>query len=317
MAITTRALAFASRWFDEATVARVFEPLIADWQREWQDASPGRRARVSIRGLAAFICAVIVSSPSLLRTDGPSSVTNRVAVRMARFIALASILLMSPYLASAPESGWRAIILFSLVPSVITVAFPFSMIGAVDAIRRDDTLPSHVERALAAKLGVIALLFMIVFGGFVVQAGNQMFRAAVTRGTPPVRGVRELTTIELMRDPSIAHAGETTNAGGRAAVIRRELSNRAHLAILPVMLLWLRWGMLDRPRRRWYSPLPSWLMTPLVIAMFFLLNFIGINFARSAAVSAAVGVWLPALGFLAIGLITRWWSRAPLIEQGC
>ena len=35
MRLTTRALAFASRWFDEATVHRTFEPLIADWQREW------------------------------------------------------------------------------------------------------------------------------------------------------------------------------------------------------------------------------------------------------------------------------------------
>ncbi len=75
----------------------------------------------------------------------------------------------------------------------------------------------------------------------------------------PARGVRELTTTELLSDPSRAHASETTNAGGRAAMIRRELNNRAALALLPVLLLWLRWGMLDRPRRRWYSPLPSWL----------------------------------------------------------
>ena len=87
MAITSRALVFAQKWFDAATVQRIFEPLIADWQREWQDASPTRRARVSIRGLAAFMCAVIVSGPSLLRTHAPRSVTNHVAVRMARFIA--------------------------------------------------------------------------------------------------------------------------------------------------------------------------------------------------------------------------------------
>jgi len=30
----SRALTFASRWFDAATVARVFEPLVADWQRQ-------------------------------------------------------------------------------------------------------------------------------------------------------------------------------------------------------------------------------------------------------------------------------------------
>ena len=51
MALTTRALAFVSRWFDEATVRRTFEPLIADWQREWQDAPPARRRWVSLRGL--------------------------------------------------------------------------------------------------------------------------------------------------------------------------------------------------------------------------------------------------------------------------
>ena len=46
MALTNRALAFASRWFDETSVRRAFAPLIADWQREWQDASPSRHARV-------------------------------------------------------------------------------------------------------------------------------------------------------------------------------------------------------------------------------------------------------------------------------
>src|SRR5262249_31946709 len=43
MAATTRAIALASRWFDEQTYRRTFEPLIADWQREWQDAPPRLR----------------------------------------------------------------------------------------------------------------------------------------------------------------------------------------------------------------------------------------------------------------------------------
>ena len=39
MAITSRALAFASRWFDPQTVECVFHPLVADWQREWMIGS--------------------------------------------------------------------------------------------------------------------------------------------------------------------------------------------------------------------------------------------------------------------------------------
>ena len=317
MAITTRALAFASRWFDEATVRRTFEPLIADWQREWQDASPSRRARVSLRGLAAFICAVIVSSPQIARTSAPSSVTNRVATRIALFTLPATALLILPFVLD--PGGLDVVRILLIAPHGMVLAFPFAMVAAVDAIRRHEPLPPHVERAVAVKLGILAVLLMVSFHGWVVPAANQAWRVKTMRAglSAPARGVRELTTMQLLTDPSHWHAGERTNAGGRAAVIRRELNNRAHLAVLPVLLLWLRWGMLDRPRRRWYSPLPSWLLTPIVFVAFFALNFMGVNFARSAAISAAMGVWLPTLVFIAVGLIARWWSRPQLIQQDC
>ena len=71
MALTNRALAFVSRWFDAATVRRTFEPLIADWQREWQDAPPAQRWLVSLRGMRAFVLAVMVSSPQIILTSAP------------------------------------------------------------------------------------------------------------------------------------------------------------------------------------------------------------------------------------------------------
>jgi hypothetical protein len=138
---------------------------------------------------------------------------------------------------------------------------------------------------------MIAVALMMIFHGWVVPAANQAWRTNLTPAgmSAPTRGVRELTTMELINDPSRAHASETTNAGGRAAMIRRELSNRAHLALLPAVLLWLRWGMLNRPRRRWYSPLPSWLLNPILIGTFLVLDVIGVNFARSLAIGAAAG----------------------------
>ena len=319
MAITTGALALASRWFDEATVRRTFEPLIADWQREWQDASPSRRARVSLRGLAAFICAVIVSSPQIARTSAPSSVTNRVATRIAWFTLPTTALLMMPFVLRIEPRWLEGVRILLIIPQALILAFPFAMIAAADAIRCHEPVPPRIQRAIVVKLGIVAVLLMVCFHGWVVPAANQAWRVKTMPAgiNAPARGVRELTTLELINDPSRAHAGDTTNEGGRAAVIRRELNNRAHLAILPAMLLWLRWGMLDRPRRRWYSPLPSWLLTPIVIVAFFALNFVGINFARSAAVGAAVGAWLPTLVFLAFGLIARWWSRPQLIQQDC
>jgi len=310
MAITSRALAFATRWFDDATVRRTFEPLVADWQREWQEASPASRARVSLRGLAAFMCAVVVSSPQIARTTAPSSVTNHVARRIARFTFPATALLIMPLVTNIEASWLSGIRVLLIVPQALVLAFPFAMVGAADAIRGHEVLPPHVERALVTKLAMIAVALMVFFHGWVVPAANQAWRAKMTPAgvSAPARGVRELTTTDLINDPSRAHAGETTNAGGRAAVIRRELNNRANLALLPAVLLWLRWGMLERPRRRWYSPLPSWLLNPILIGAFLLLNVIGVNSG------AAVGVWLPTFVFLAAGLISRR-SRPPLVQH--
>ncbi|HYE89246.1 MAG TPA: hypothetical protein VEA16_23000, partial [Vicinamibacterales bacterium] len=62
------ALAFASRWFDPATVQRTFEPLIADWQQEWHAAPAAKRPWIRCRGLRAFVIATLVSSPRILAT---------------------------------------------------------------------------------------------------------------------------------------------------------------------------------------------------------------------------------------------------------
>ena len=214
-----------------------------------------------------------------------------------------------PFVTDIEASWLSGIGVLLIVPQALVLAFPFAMVGAVDAIRGHEALP-HLERAVVTKLAMIAVALMVFFHGWVVPAANQAWRANLAPAgmSAPARGVRELTTMDLINDPSRAHASETTNAGGRAAMIRRELNNRAHLALLPAVLLWLRWGMHNRPRRRWYSPLPSWLLNPTLIGAFLLLNFIGVNFG------AAVGVWLPTFVFIAVGLISRS-SRPPLIQH--
>ena len=85
MAPGTRALAFASRWFDPAIVHRTFEPLIADWQREWYESAPSRRAWVSVRAWAAFSCSAAISTPAIIATPTPRSISGRVVRRIALF----------------------------------------------------------------------------------------------------------------------------------------------------------------------------------------------------------------------------------------
>lgn len=311
MAPGTGALAFVARWFDPSIVARVFEPLIADWQREWQDAPPRRRWHVSLRAFTAFCCAVVVSSPAFLRESTPPEVSNRIVTRIARFALVVAVLQTLPF---AWESELSLAMLLLLIPSGIAFAFPFAMVGAVDAIRCDHALPPHRERAAVIKVAVGAVIFMVVFGGFVVPAANQAFRAATYERTlrargmgdaridriqsspyAPARGLRELSTYELLTDH-----GFTDGTRYLRSYVDRELNNRASLALVPVLLLWLRWRILDVPRKRW-APLPATVVAVAAIAGYGLLRSVDGYIEGGLNLSQGTGAWSP-LAVIAIAL---------------
>jgi hypothetical protein len=311
MATTSRALAFASRWFDEQTVHRVFEPLIADWQREWQQALPARRWRVSVRGLCAFVCAVVVSSPRLALTPAPPAVTRHVAVRMLKFVAILTPILMIPVVIEIGtwwmrDASWvRASLILFAVPSAITLAFPFAMAGAVDAIRRRG-LPAHVERAAALKLGAFALAFMMAYSGWIVPASS---RAAGYSMNPPgmgapLRGMRDLTTYELVVDPARATVfAPGAHLASQSISRQRELSQRAALVALPLVLLWLRWRALSRPGQRSPTPLAEIAGTTIAIATLFAASYGGARLERDWQMWAGSGSWLPVATFFTWGLM--------------
>src|SRR6185436_4922574 len=116
MAITSRALSFASRWFDPQTVHRVFDPLVADWQREWLDAPASRRAMIHLKGLASFCIALIASSPMLVRTRAPKQLTDQIARRVAIATGLASILMLTLTGETQRASIYGYLVLFFLLP---------------------------------------------------------------------------------------------------------------------------------------------------------------------------------------------------------
>lgn len=302
MAITSRALAFASRWFDDVTIRRTFEPLIADWQREWQNASRSRRWSVSARGLLAFFIATIVSSPVILKTAPPPAVVRRVIACVAWFVTVIAVLLAIPFI-TEQRIVWQAVpqILLTLLPSGMVLALPFSMLMAVDVIRRERGLAPHVARATALKLAIGAVGFMAIGQGFVVPAANQQFRLMVTpRGvTPPLPGLRERSTLELLMDPI---RQEPAAPYTRAGSIRRELSNRAVLALMPAIFVWLRWIAHDvrRPRRFW--PLPIAAMLIVAIIGFFSSYWTGLLAESAWNLKPGTGYWFPIVIATLIGV---------------
>lgn len=319
MAITSRALAFASLWFDEQTVRRTFEPLIADWQREWQDAPSARRRWITLRGLGAFALAVIVSSPQIARTAAPREVTNRIATRMATVVAILTAVLMIPpsvqlwFLWKAGSSWVRGSGFLFTLPAAMALAFPLAVVAGVDAIRRLQSLPDHVERAAALKLGAVAAMFMLVYGGWVMPAANQAFLRVINPPgmTEPLRGVRELSTRELVFDPDRATMfAPGTQLASRSTTIQRELNGRAAMIVMPLVLLWLRWRAYDLPRPRWFWPLPAWLAIPIVIGILSTATTFGGWLERDWHFFTGTRQWMPIVAFALWGMVSSYWRQA-------
>ena len=315
MATTTRALAFASRWFDDATVRRTFEPLIADWQREWQDAHPSHRRWISIRGLAAFVLAVIASSPQIARTAAPREVTNRIATRMTGIIAILVALLMIPpsvqfWLLWRADASWmRSATFLFTVPTVLAMAFPFAVMGGVDAIRRHDSLPRHVARASALKLALFAALFMLAYGGWVIPAASQVsVRVMNPPGMgAPLLGMRDLTTTELVFDPARATMfAPGTHLASRSASIQRELNGRASMIVMPMVLLWLRWRAYERTSS-W--PLTAWFAIPIAIAVVSTAVTSGAWLEREWHLWDGSRSWMPIVVFAMWGMLSSYGRR--------
>jgi hypothetical protein len=313
MALTTRALAFAARWFDPALVHRVFEPLVADWQREWMDAPIARRSWTITRGMASFVMTFLLLAPrTLLFSPAPQGMTRRVVRPMVFFVSVACAFLAIPFLldlrdVSPQRQAW---LLLMLLPSAIAFAFPFATSYAVDSLRRGPEV-SFAERLAVARLAIAAALFVFLFGGWVVPPMNQMFRVDV-RGydiPAPNRSVRELTTAELIFEPSLAPAYEPyTGGANRQSRVGAEIQNRAFLVALPILLVWLRWRALDLPRQGWL-PLPAGVSAAVMMVAVITLYFSSWRIEQEFALSRGAGHWLSALTLIAWGKLTPYRRR--------
>ena len=302
-----RLLAFASRWFEASTVTRVFEPLVADWQREWSESAPSRRAWVRVRGAAAFTCAALWSAPRVFVTPLPSGLMQRVVMKVALFVAVGATLLSIPIFRAmlADNVSLTALLVTVSLPGIVTIVLPFAMIAAVDAIRCHEALPDHVERAAAVKVGAVTTLILLLFTGWLAPAMHRQWR--VTTGADTTfPGLRAQSIAELVVEASRHDEARIFTYAG---TVRRELNNRATLVALPILMLWLRWRVLDLPRRRWLSPLPASVVVALAVLGLFALRMAHFTVEQAYGLSPGTALWMPFLIVPLWGAISFWRSK--------
>jgi hypothetical protein len=180
------------------------------------------------------------------------------------------------------------------------------MIFAVDAIRKYQDIPQHVERAAALKLAVIAMLFMMTVSGLVLPfAIQQWWKVTTPAGwNVPEPTLNQLSTPALLTHPD-RHTALVPGRYTRANVIRRELIQRVVLSVMPAMFIWLRWTVLSQPRRRRFWPLPASLMTAAVIVAFFATLPFGLFLEHSFEMQPGNGLFMPLIVFGAWALLQQ------------
>ena len=205
------------------------------------------------------------------------------------------------------EAPWWGVMLLLVMPAALAITFPFAMIIAVDAIVRHADVPSHVARAAALKLGVIAICLMQAAGGFVGPlAARQWTELSTPAGwNIPQPRPPQLSTIALLRHPERNTAILPGPQYTRAGEIRRELMSRSVVSLMPAMFVWLRWTALTHPRRRRFWPLPASAMTAVVIVTFFVTFFGGFRLEIEWGMLPGNGLILPLIAFGAWALLEQ------------
>jgi len=150
----TGLLAFARAWLPPAVVTNVFEPLVADWQREVSGARSRRaQLRLRLQWSAAFLSALLLSGLREIAVLPPVRVAAGAGAR-GLILAGLGFALQRTFQRPHDVPGLNAALVDSL---------PFAVIAVVDTIRAAD-LPLHRQRLLAVQAVLGSALVLLLFG---------------------------------------------------------------------------------------------------------------------------------------------------------
>jgi lipopolysaccharide export LptBFGC system permease protein LptF len=307
---------FAVRVLPEATIRRVVDPVLADWQAEYEQAasraSTWERRWVRYSGYGILLRALVVYGCFRLAapwhgwsSDDRSSLSRMLVTTAAATVALIGLLAYKP--ASDVAAHFSAPVVALLIPQAVPIAAPLGLLLGILYASRSSPLSRRLTRA-----GVVAAI-VLSLGSFVllnqvVPAANQAFRVAVFQElqlasgevarplatSHPRRGPAEMTFAELR-----LQVDEARRNGFSAESVRRldfHLQQRRALAAaaLPLAVFALVIGT-----RRRYRLFVLGVAGAGVTALYYTLMIASDQLTQVGAIPAVV-VWLPHLGVLVL-----------------
>jgi hypothetical protein len=229
----TRLRALATRLFDQSTIDRLIDPVIADLQFEHAEAlCEGRKWRsrwIAVTGCIAFWKVALHAWVAEQWTA-----TRALAIALsatALLTALAIVVVLANTPATDNSQGKMTWLILYLLPQGLAVSLPICVALGLFVWLRGEGVDAPRHRTVL-RLMRLALLLAVVNTGWIAPAGNNAYRNLIAGGTT-MRGANELTFIELGKRVYQGRPG--TEAGGPLPMTFW-MNARLALAIAPMLL---------------------------------------------------------------------------------
>jgi hypothetical protein len=294
--------ALAARLFDQATLERLIDPVIADLQCEHADAvRHGRlwRARwVRIVSGIAF-CKVAALAVFAKNNHGARAIAASLSAATPLMV-----LMICAVLASTPATihtrGNMVWLILYLVPQALTITLPVCLALGVFVWARGDAVDSSMRRTIMWLMR-LALLLAVANTGWITPAANTAYRNVVA-GAEALRGTNELTYIELGQR---MYHGNPGTALDEALPMTFWLNARLALVIAPVLLCVLALAGATAPSRQ-SAAIIVFATLAVFVACYALVSDYQIAFLMHWSPAAAIA-WIPdtVVAVATIGLARR------------
>lgn len=261
---------FARAWFDDVSVTRVFEPLVADWQRECSAVSGARHAWCRVRGYGYFVIAVLLTLPRQVQQRLPERVTLS-GWLLTELFALLGILAQIVFIQTQAEVPFILSGASYLVPATGVTAISLALIPAAIILMRMPQVRVQQARIMVLRLALIAMVLVAPVITWMVPASNQAWRKErfQDRGgiaqTAMWRGVRELTVPELLAAQPPTDLGERPEQWGQVRVA--ELRARASVLMMPITMAILGVALGAFVRRRGVLSAVGWWLAATMVCL--------------------------------------------------
>jgi hypothetical protein len=277
----------------------VFEPLIADWQREWRAAHGGLSSlRVIGRGAVAYTTSLLLSIDTREAVQRHATTIGWAALPAFTVMGggIYVVLILWAFVNESPESNLSlGTILFWNVPALLSFGIVFALLPTCLALAWDH---ARTRRLLVA--GVLAVVASIAIDGWLVPyISEQRARQRFGERAVSYDQYRGLTVVDYIRqirhpDPQIA-----ANARGMLTSLSMKVALMGALGIIG--------GVVGRSRSIARKPIGvrtiagywlfGWAATN---ALHFFVNYFGYYLALRPY---RVTLWLPQLTLLIVGLV--------------